>query len=367
MIPMSTCRGFSSLRSVVAVFGSAVGLVCTPVLADCPGDVNGDNAVSGTDLSVVLSAWGSDGQGQFDADLNNDGTVNGNDLTLVLGSWGTCITVPEWGTLIEAAPDPSVIYDPAIRQAIVESGFAWRVRDNATQMEMLLVPGGSFMMGCPTASGCYADEYPLHSVTISSSFYMGRFEVTQAQWIAQMNYNPSYFQAPQFPGSMDRPVDWVSWNNIQGFMNATGMMLPTEAQWEYAARAGTTTTYHGTAAQPEGSDDPAILPSIAWYNTVPGDAFYGTQVGGGKLANGFGLHDMTGNVWEWVRDRYAADYYSYSPVIDPAGPSTGGYRPIRGGGCGYDADSCRISARGEGPTSFAHGMIGFRAIRPNDS
>jgi len=367
MIPMTTCRGFSSLRSVVAVFGSAVGLVCTPVLADCPGDVNGDNAVSGTDLSVVLSAWGSDGQGQFDADLNNDGTVNGNDLTLVLGSWGTCITVPEWGTLIEAAPDPSVIYDPAIRQAIVESGFAWRVRDNATQMEMLLVPGGSFMMGCPTASGCYADEYPLHSVTISSSFYMGRFEVTQAQWIAQMNYNPSYFQAPQFPGSMDRPVDWVSWNNIQGFMNATGMMLPTEAQWEYAARAGTTTTYHGTAAQPEGSDDPAILPSIAWYNTVPGDAFYGTQVGGGKLANGFGLHDMTGNVWEWVRDRYAADYYSYSPVIDPAGPSTGGYRPIRGGGCGYDADSCRISARGEGPTSFAHGMIGFRAIRPNDS
>jgi len=364
---MSTCRGFSSLRSVVAVFGSAVGLVCTPVLADCPGDVNGDNAVSGTDLSVVLSAWGSDGQGQFDADLNNDGTVNGNDLTLVLGSWGTCITVPEWGTLIEAAPDPSVIYDPAIRQAILESGFAWRVRDNATQMEMLLVPGGSFMMGCPTASGCYADEYPLHSVTISSSFYMGRFEVTQAQWIAQMNYNPSYFQAPQFPGSMDRPVDWVSWNNIQGFMNATGMMLPTEAQWEYAARAGTTTTYHGTAAQPEGSDDPAILPSIAWYNTVPGDAFYGTQVGGGKLANGFGLHDMTGNVWEWVRDRYAADYYSYSPVIDPAGPSTGGYRPIRGGGCGYDADSCRISARGEGPTSFAHGMIGFRAIRPNDS
>jgi formylglycine-generating enzyme required for sulfatase activity len=234
-------------------------------------------------------------------------------------------------------------------------------------MEMLLVPGGSFMMGCPTASGCYVDEYPLHPVTLSSSFYMGRFEVTQAQWIAQMNYNPSYFQAPQFPGSMDRPVDWVSWNNIQGFMNATGMMLPTEAQWEYAARAGTTTTYHGTAAQPAGSDDPAILPSIAWYNTAPGDPFYGTQVGGGKLSNGFGLHDMTGNVWEWVRDRYAADYYSYSPVIDPTGPTTGGYRPIRGGGCGYDADSCRISARGEGPTSFAHGMIGFRVTRPNDS
>lgn len=340
---------------------------CVPALADCPGDVNGDNAVSGSDLGIMLSAWGSTGQGQYITDLNNDGSVNGSDLTLLLGSWGTCVTTPDWATLIEAAPNPAVIYDPAIRQAIAQSGFAWRVRDNLTQMEMLLVPGGSFMMGCPTASGCYVDEYPLHPVTLSSSFYMGRYEVTQAQWIAQMNYNPSYFQAPQFPGSMDRPVDWVSWNNIQGFMNATGMMLPTEAQWEYAARAGTTTTYHGTAAQPAGSDDPAILPSIAWYNTAPGDPFYGTQVGGGKLSNGFGLHDMTGNVWEWVRDRYAADYYSYSPVIDPTGPTTGGYRPIRGGGCGYDADSCRISARGEGPTSFAHGMIGFRAIRPNDN
>jgi len=359
------CRIRPPLHRFLAAL-SATTLLGTVAHADCLGDVDGDNAVSGTDLSLVLSAWGSDGQGQHSADLNNDGTVNGSDLTLLLGSWGSCVTVPDWATLIEAAPDPAVIYDPAIRQAIAQSGFAWRVRDSFTQMEMLLIPGGDFMMGCPTTTGCYADEYPLHPVTLSSSFYMGRFEVTQAQWVAQMNYNPSYFQPPSFPGSIDRPVDWVTWTNIQGFLAATGMKLPTEAQWEYAARAGTTTTYHGSAAQPAGSDDPSILPSIAWYNTVPGDPFYGTQVGGGKLANGFGLHDMTGNVWEWVRDRYAADYYSYSPVLDPTGPTTGGYRPIRGGGCGYDADSCRISARGEAPTGFAHGMIGFRVMRPTD-
>jgi formylglycine-generating enzyme required for sulfatase activity len=336
-------------------------------LAACPGDVNGDNAVSGIDLSLLLSAWGTDGHGEYNADLNNDGIVDGVDLTLLLGGWGMCVTVPEWATLIEAAPNPAFIYDPAIRQAIAATGLAWRVRDNITQMEMLLIPGGSFMMGCPTADGCYADEYPLHPVTISSSFYMARFEVTQAQWIAQMNYNPSHFQPPQFPGSLDRPVDWVSWTNIQGFLAATGMYLPTEAQWEYAARAGTTTTYHGSAEQPSGSDDASILDSIAWWNRLPGDPMYGTQVGGGKLANGFGLYDMTGNVWEWTRDRYGATYYSVSPVIDPPGPTTGGYRPIRGGGCSYDADSCRISARGEGPTNFAHGEVGFRVMRPNEN
>jgi len=349
-----------AVACATALFGSAG-------FAHCPGDVDGNMVVNGTDLSLVLSAWASNGQGEFHVDLNDDGSVNGADLTLLLGGWGNCRTVPPWATLIEAAPDPTVIYDPVIREAITQSGFAWRIRDNLTQMEMLLIPGGEFMMGCPTSTGCYADEYPLHPVRLSSSFYMGRCEVTQAQWVAQMNENPSHFQPPDFPGSMDRPVEWVSWNNIQEFLARTGMSLPTEAQWEYAARAGTTTTYHGSAVQPAGSDDPAILPSIAWHNTAPGDPFYGTQVGGGKLANGFGLFDVTGNVWEWVRDRYAADYYSYSPLVDPMGAATGGYRPIRGGGCGYNADSCRISARGEAPTGFAHGMIGFRVVRPNDN
>jgi len=329
----------------------------------CPGDLDNNGIADGADLGILLSSWGVSG-GM--ADIDQNGVVDGADLGILLSSWGPCVSVPEWGSLIEAMPDPAVIYDAGIRQAIIATGSAWRVRDNLTGMEMILVPGGSFEMGCPTETGCYADEYPRHPVTISASFYIGRYEVTQSQWVARMNYNPSYFQPPQFPGSMDRPVDWVSWNNIQSFLSITGMNLPTEAQWEYAARAGTTTTYHGTASQPGGSNDPSILPSIAWFGMAPGDPVYGTQVGGLKLANGFGLHDMTGNVWEWVRDRYAADYYSYSPIVDPTGPASGGYRPIRGGGCGYDADSCRISARGEGPAGFAHGMIGFRVTRPND-
>jgi formylglycine-generating enzyme required for sulfatase activity len=348
------CR--KSAMAVLLATASAFG-------EGCPGDLDTNGMADGADLGILLSSWGASGG---TADIDQDGVVDGADLGILLSSWGPCVSVPEWGSLIEAMPDPEVIYDAGIRQAIIATGSAWRVRDNLTGMEMILVPGGSFQMGCPTETGCYADEYPLHPVTISSSFYIGRYEVTQAQWVARMNYNPSYFQPPQFPGSMDRPVDWVSWNNIQSFLSITGMNLPTEAQWEYAARAGTTTTYHGTASQPGGSDDPSILPSIAWHGMAPGDPVYGTQVGGLKLANGFGLHDMTGNVWEWVRDRYAADYYSYSPVVDPTGPASGGYRPIRGGGCGYDADSCRISARGEGPAAFAHGMIGFRVIRPND-
>jgi len=363
---MVYCSSMPSSRPALArLCGLALLLSAVPAVhAGCPGDLDANGTTDGADLGILLSFWGASGG---IADLNQDGEVGGADLGILLSAWGPCVSVPAWGSLIEALPDPAVIYDAGIRQAIIATGSAWRVRDNLTGMEMILVPGGSFQMGCPTETGCYADEYPLHPVTLSSSLYIGRYEVTQAQWVAQMNYNPSYFQPPQFPGSMDRPVDWVSWNNIQSFLSITGMTLPTEAQWEYAARAGTTTTYHGTASQPGGSDDPSILPSIAWYGMAPGDPVYGTQVGGLKLANGFGLHDMTGNVWEWVRDRYAADYYSYSPVMDPMGPATGNYRPIRGGGCGYDADSCRISARGEAPTGFAHGMIGFRVTRPNDN
>jgi formylglycine-generating enzyme required for sulfatase activity len=360
---------------VVACCAAAIGLgamlVASQAHADCPADLTNDGSIDAADLSIVLVRWNATGKAAGDADLDLDGIVGASDISLLLAAWGTCTEVPSWATLVEALPDPAVIVDPSIREAIRATGYAWRVRDTATQVEMLLVPPGTFDMGCPaTHTDCYADEFPLHAVTLTANFYMSRHEVTQANWVGVMGSNPSFFQDPTYPNAMQRPVEWVSWNDIQSFLGLTGFSLPTEAQWEYAYRAGTSTRYHGSVAQPNGSDDSAILDSIAWFegnHGAPGTPSYGTKAVGLKAANGFGLHDMSGNVWEWVRDYYDGSYYSYSPALDPMGPLSGFLRLVRGGGCGYNPDSCRGSARGEIQAGFRHGMIGFRVVRTLDS
>jgi formylglycine-generating enzyme required for sulfatase activity len=337
--------------------------------ASCPADLDASGTVDAADLGAVLVAWGASGKSAGSADLNDDNLVDAADLGLLLAAWGACgVTVPNWATLLEAAPDASIVTNPDLRAAIAQSGYAWRVRDAQTGMEMVLVPAGGFTMGCPDDApvACYPDERPAHDVTLSFPFYMARHEVTQAQWVAMMGSNPSFFQPPSYPGPAERPVEWVSWSDIQAFLSLTGMRLPTEAQWEYAYRAGTVTMYHGVPGQPEGSDNPAMLDSIAWWagnHGAPGTPAYGTKAVGLKLANGFGLFDMSGNVWEWVRDWHAESYDATSPAIDPQGPVSGTRRVLRGGGCGYNADSCRSSVRGEVTPGFRHGMIGFRTVR----
>ena len=131
--------------------------------------------------------------------------------------------VPAWATLIEAAPDPAVVIDTNLRNAIIASGYAWRVRDNGTQIEMLLVPPGTFSMGCSASTrwACTSDENPVHTVTLTNAFYLARYAVTQAQWQATMGSNPSYFSG--YADSPSHPVERVSWTTIQGFLSATGM------------------------------------------------------------------------------------------------------------------------------------------------
>jgi len=193
---------------------------------------------------------------------------------------------------------------------------------------------------------------------------MGRYEVTQAQWQAEMGSNPSYFQgeSTEVPAAQvpQRPVEQVSWDTIQGFLNQTGMRLPTEAEWEYAYRAGTTTAFHGYTGQLSGTNADSLLGNIAWFNQQGG---FQTRVVGGKLGNGFGLHDMSGNVWEWVNDWWSSNYYSTSPSVNPQGPSSGTHRVLRGG-YWYDVSRfCRASFRGGNYPGDSGYSIGFRVAR----
>ena len=284
-------------------------------------------------------------QGQCPADLNGDGQINQADVAQLLVSSGSVPfpPVPAWATLLEATPDPTVVTDANLRAAIVASGFAWRVRDNAANIEMLLVPAGTFMMGCsPGDAECFGEENPAHQVTLTNAFYMGKTEVTQAQWQAKMGNNPS-----DFSGQPNNPVEQVSWDTIQSFNSATGLRLPTEAEWEYACRAGTTTARYGE------------VNAIAWY--YQNWTIYGTQPVAGKLPNALGLYDTLGNVWEWCQDWYGP--YSSGSVTNPTGPATGSNRLLRGGSWGYSSLGCRASKRGLDTPGSIYIDYGFRVVR----
>jgi len=304
-------------------------------------------AVSATQVTAVTPA-GSVGT----VDVVITGTKGA--LTVAGGFTYQSIIVPTWATLVEAMPDPAVVTNSTLRAAITASGLAWRVRDTATQMEMLLVPAGTFTMGCTASNqyGCNGDENPTHSVTLTQAFYLGRYEVTQGQWVARMGNNPSYFQGQS--DSASRPVEQVSWNTIQGYLSATGMRLPSEAEWEYACRAGTTTAFNN------GSSDDATVGTIAWYTTNAGGQ---THTVGGKAANALGLYDMSGNVWEWVNDWYGSTYYSVSPSTNPLGPVTGANRVFRGGSWANLTNYVRSSSRGDGTPVYASSAVGFRVAR----
>ena len=318
------------------------GVACTNVVA-----------VNSTTVTAVTPA-GSVGSTSVEVTGPKGTATAANAFTYV------SVTVPSWATLIEAMPDPAVVTDAALRNAIIATGSAWRVRDNGTQIEMVLVPGGTFTMGCTASNAyaCQADENPTHSVTLTNAFYIGRYEVTQAQWQAKMGLNPSYFQGASYPDAASRPVEQVSWNTIQGFLTATGMQLPTEAQWEYACRAGTTTAFHGFTGYLSGTNDDTLVGNIAWYTSNSGSQ---THAVGGKAANGLGLHDMSGNVWEWCGDWYGA--YSAGAQTNPTGPGSGSSRVLRGGAWVSITGVVRSSSRGNVTPDIAHSSIGFRVAR----
>ena len=214
---------------------------------------------------------------------------------------------------------------------------------------MVRVEGGTFTMGATSEQGsdAYDREKPAHQVTLSA-FSIGKYEVTQEEWEAVMGNNPSNFKGAK------RPVEQVSWNDCQDFINKlnslTGMnfRLPTEAEWEFAARGGTTSNGYKYAGDNS-------LSNVAWYDDNSGST---THDVGQKSPNELGLYDMSGNVWEWCQDWYGS--YSSSSQIDPKGASSGSGRVYRGGSWCHYARDCRVSDRFSLAPSYQFNYLGFR-------
>ena len=256
---------------------------------------------------------------------------------------------------VEAVPRQRTIEEPAQVSA-------------ALRPKMLHLPAGAFVMG----STKYLSEQPVHLVKLTRRFGLSETEVTQAQYQAVMGENPSFFK--DNPDSADRPVEQVSWFDAVRYCNklsereglspcyqiqgddvrwpdarCAGYRLPTEAEWEYAARADQPFEYAG-------SND---LDAVAWHL---GNSQNETHPVAKKKANPWFLHDLSGNVWEWVWDRYA-DSYAGAEKLDPTGPKQGESRVLRGGSYVIGADDARVAYRNWYTPSNRYRNIGFRLAR----
>ena len=220
---------------------------------------------------------------------------------------------------------------------------------NGVSFKMIAVEGGTFTMGATSEqTGARSDESPTHSVTLSD-YYIGETEVTQELWYAVMGSNPS-----SFTGDMQRPVEKVSWNDCQTFISRLNELtgetfrLPTEAQWEYAARGGNKSkgyTYSGSN----------VLDDVAWYDDNSDGMTHPVKT---KAPNELGIYDMSGNVWEWCSDWF--DSYSLAAQTDPTGPSTGSERVNRGGCLASNATYCRVANRNRNMPALGRSSYGLR-------
>ena len=212
-------------------------------------------------------------------------------------------------------------------------------------LKMIYVEGGTFAMGSKRGGSA---EKLVHNVTLDS-YYIGETEITQAQWRAIMGSNPSRFTGD------NHPVENVSWEDAQEFckklsaLTGKKYVLPTEAQWEYAARGGNKSkgyTYSGSNRE----DDVVVYDASSHYNVKS------------KKPNELGIYDMSGNLEEWCSDWYDSSYYSTSPETNPHGPSSGSLRVLRGGSFCFDASSCRVALRNNGNPSGRYDVCGFRVV-----
>ena len=322
--------------------GSNLSASCiVTVYTEMSGDVDGNSLVNISDVTALIDYLLKGDASDIvlsNADCDGNEAVNISDVTalidfLLIGHW------PE-----PEEPEPT----PVITSYTV----------NGVTFNMVEVEGGTFQMGATPEQGENANdnEKPVHQVTLSG-FSIGQTEVTQELWQAVMGTNPS-----KFNDNVNKPVETISWEDCQTFiarlneLTGQNFRLPTEAEWEFAARGG----MKSQGYKYSGSDD---LNEIAWYNynayaVGSSSPDYGTHAAATKAANELGLYDMTGNVWEWCQD-WSGDY-SAADQINPTGPETGTNRVIRGGGWTNYPKLLRVAARSSYKPGFIGNFIGFR-------
>jgi len=244
-------------------------------------------------------------------------------------------------------------YREVVRQVEVETLARVNLLDEVASVlpeehfKFVRIPAGKFRMGSPEGENGRSSAEKLHTVTLTKPFELMTTPVTQALWEFVMGGNPSHFKGPV------RPVEEVSWDDAQGFISKLNEMfgvtcfrLPTDAEWEYACRAGTTSATYGN------------LDEVAWYENNSGKE---THRVGQKQPNAWGLYDMLGNVWEWCQDWYGG--YPGGDVVDPVGPSSGSSRVYRGGSWRGDARGVRAALRNYGAPGYRGSTLGFRLAR----
>ena len=307
---LSLCR-HSHIMRLLAPLGAALALAAfaAPAHAQsaCDADTNDDGTVDSADLGTLLSAWGP--CAGCSADLNRDGEVDSADLGALLSLWGE-----------------SCVQGPAVTSVSPAIGPRW---------------GGTEVVITGSNLGS------VHEVVIGDR---------AAAILSVSETTLTVITAAGDVGPADVVVE------AKGFATAAQMRLPTEAEWEYAYRAGTTTAFHGTPGNSIGFTDDAVVGAIAWFSGNSGSQ---TRPVGQKLPNGFGLYDMSGNVNEWVNEWFGSNYYAISPAVDPQGPAVGdfGARVYRGGGIISFSRWLRSAARNFNSPLVRAGYVGVRVVR----
>ena len=330
------CRTWSRSLDVTSTVASKIALTA-------PQPIVGSLNITS---SPMMASVNIDGQKVGETPLLLDNIAIGtHKVEIVLNGYAT------WSRDITITEGQTATLDATLSKAaaVTTSTTASSGTGISDFCDMVFVEGGTFTMGATSEQGSEADdeEKPTHSVTLSD-FYIGKYEVTQAQWKSIMGSNPSKWKGDNLP------VESVSWNDIQEFIQKlnqkTGKKyrLPTEAEWEYAARGGAKSQGYKYS----GSNH---LDSVAWYWDNSGNK---THPVGQKVPNELGIYDMSGNVYESCQDRY--DDYSSASQTNPTGPSSGSYRVLRGGSWNNYAEGCRVSSRTCNTPSSGGSYNGFR-------
>lgn len=324
-----------------------------PATATAPPDI----ALPNIAPDIASAEAASD---ESSADPATSETAEAEAVSIETGTEPDAIELPsvQIGTSADLLPSAIAGSEPSQdlnqRSRVPENNF---YEDPIMGMTFIFVEGGCFMMGsrdCGTLADCPPDEEPSHEVCLDD-YWLGSREVSQAEWQQVMGNNPS-----QFPGR-DRPVEQVSWNDVQAFLFKLNNLednryrLPTEAEWEYAARSGS------KAENWAGTDSMTSLGEYAWYAGNSGDL---THPVGQKRPNSLGFYDMSGNVWEWCLDGYSNSYYAKSPRDNPQGMEDSIYRVQRGGSWLDTPQDLRAAHRVWSRPDYRTNFIGFRLMLP---